>query len=413
MLDAKPIGQQFLDALAANDPARFADILDEMVGMRIGGWRGSEFYRPRERVVQRLIDEWSAWGDPTLEVFSIVGEGDRVALEFRIQATENGCYVEHNRSAFFQIAEGKVQTIDLYCPEPLPSARRKGWIAPPTLTRVEMNQLFDSFMYAHDLREWIAPNTSFRYSLRGGYGGSYTPHPGANSVGGVQWSAEEADARIEETIAHFRERDCGFNWIVSPTDQPADLRERLERHGVALAGDEILMARVGLERLDDIRTNPELEIEIVDGSKDEPIEAALQIIASAFNWPADQVAERRQGFFERARDQKLLDTEIAYLGSLNGEPVATARLQFRVGVAYLGGAATLREYRGRRIYSTLLKRRLEDARARGYHISAIHAEPMSRRVVSKYGFQEYARFYRYAWMPVMDMSVIKSLVPDE
>jgi hypothetical protein len=43
----------------------------------------------------------------------------------------------------------------------------------------------------------------------------------------------------------------------------------------------------------------------------------------------------------------------------------------------------------------------------------IHAEPMSRRVVSKYGFKEYGRAYLYAWMPVIDMAVIKSLVPDD
>jgi predicted acetyltransferase len=73
----------------------------------------------------------------------------------------------------------------------------------------------------------------------------------------------------------------------------------------------------------------------------------------------------------------------------------------------------LPEYRGQRIYSTMLKRRLEEARARGYNVVAIHAEPMSRRVVSKYGFTEYGKAYLYAWMPVIDPAVIKSLVPDD
>ncbi|MBI5652746.1 MAG: hypothetical protein HZC40_20210, partial [Chloroflexi bacterium] len=55
----------------------------------------------------------------------------------------------------------------------------------------------------------------------------------------------------------------------------------------------------------------------------------------------------------------------------------------------------------------------EAARARGYPIAAIHAEPMSRRVVSRYGFREFFKVYLYGWMPVMDLNVIKSLVPDE
>ena len=49
----------------------------------------------------------------------------------------------------------------------------------------------------------------------------------------------------------------------------------------------------------------------------------------------------------------------------------------------------------------------------GYHIAALHTEPMSRRVVSRYGFKEYVPFQIYAWMPVIDMDVIRSLAPDE
>ena len=60
--------------------------------------------------------------------------------------------------------------------------------------------------------------------------------------------------------------------------------------------------------------------------------------------------------------------------------------------------------------STLLRRRLEGAHARGYHLAAINAEPMSRPIVERYGFNEYARNYIYGWMPIIDLEVIKSLV---
>ena len=46
---------------------------------------------------------------PSLEGFDIVGTGDRVAVEFRIQATENDRYVEHNRSAFLTIKDDQIQ----------------------------------------------------------------------------------------------------------------------------------------------------------------------------------------------------------------------------------------------------------------------------------------------------------------
>jgi predicted N-acetyltransferase YhbS len=80
-------------------------------------------------------------------------------------------------------------------------------------------------------------------------------------------------------------------------------------------------------------------------------------------------------------------------------------------VAYLGGAATLPEFRGQHIYSTLVRLRLEEARARGYHLAVINAEPLSRPIVMRCGFKEYALSYIYGWMPVIDVDVIKSLVP--
>ncbi len=81
------------------------------------------------------------------------------------------------------------------------------------------------------------------------------------------------------------------------------------------------------------------------------------------------------------------------------------------GIAYLGGSGVLPDYRGQRVYATLLRRRLEEAQQRGYHVAAINAEPLSRPIVEKYGFKEYARSYIYGWMPVIDVDVIKSLVP--
>jgi predicted N-acetyltransferase YhbS/ketosteroid isomerase-like protein len=412
MSDPRQLAYDFLSALAANDPTQYERVLHEDVGMRLGRWDGGEAYRPRDRVMRRLMEEWAAWPDPTLEAHTVLADGERVAVEFRIQATENQRYVEHNRAAFLTIKDGQVQAIDLYCPEPVPSARRKGWIAPATIAGDELRRLFDSLQYTFDIREWIPPSTSGMLNLRCFRGGSGDVHPGSNIVFGARWTPEEADARIEQLLAYHREREIGFQWLVGPFDTPADLRERLERHGLVLAGDQAMMARVGLEDLD-IPTNPHVTVEVLDGSDNEALEAVLQILARCFNWTPQQVDERRPAFIENLKDPKLREKQIQYLARLDGTPVADARVFLQGSMAYLGGASTLPEYRNQKIYSTLLRRRLEDARERGYQIVVIHAEPMSRRVVSRYGFEEFARFHIYAWMPVIDMEVIRGLVPDE
>jgi GNAT superfamily N-acetyltransferase len=370
-------------------------------------------FRPRERVIALLVSEWEALHDPTFETLSVLVEGDRVAVEFRIYAMEGGRIVELNRAAFLTIAGNHVQTADLYYAEPQPSARRTPWKASATLTEAELEQLFDSLYYTFDVRTWLPPIIARRMNLRELTGGTGDPHPSGSFIGEVHWSAEETDAKIAAIIEDHRRRNAGFMWQVRSSSTPADLCERLERHGLVLAGDEAVMARVGLDDLDDIPTNPDLAIEILDGSDDAMIEESIQIAAITFHWTQQQVDVNRVQFRDRIKNPDIRKDEHCYLASLNGTPIAEASITLLPGVALLSGASTLPEYRGRRVYSTLLKRRLEDARARGYQMAVIYAQPMSRRVVSRYGFKEYGTTYIYAWMPEIDMDVIRSLVVNE
>ncbi len=404
------LGRNFMAAIAANETAQYDAVLHADAGLRLHRWDGGEMYRPRQRVVARLMAEWSAWPDATLETFSLMADETRIAIEFRVQATEHDRYVEHNRSAFLTIKDDLIHVIDLYCPEPLPSARRKNWIAPANLTDDELNRLFEALHHSGDPREYLYPNGGGTRSLRGGRWGGGEPHPGSNGVGGVRWTAEEADERIAATIEFHRQRNCGFQWMVDPFDTPADLCARLEKHGLVYAGDAATMAHTHLDQLD-IPINPDVTIEVMDGHNDESIDAMMDIMIACFNFPPDQAAQQRPIWVERMRDPAQAERNINYLARLNGQPAGFARLSLNAGVAYLAAGSTLPQFRGQRVYSTLLRRRLEDARDRGYHVAAIQAEPLSRPIVARYGFKEYARTYIYGWMPVMDVAVIKSLVP--
>ncbi|HMO96606.1 MAG TPA: hypothetical protein PKD27_10845 [Tepidiformaceae bacterium] len=46
-------------------------------------------------------------------------------------------------------------------------------------------------------------------------------------------------------------------------------------------------------------------------------------------------------------------------------------------------------------------------------MAVIHAEPMSRRIVSRFGFETAAMYYVYGWMEPMDLDVIRTLVQDQ
>jgi GNAT superfamily N-acetyltransferase/ketosteroid isomerase-like protein len=413
MLGPKDLAQRLTDALAANDAAALEAILHSDVSLRIWGSHGSEAYRPRSRAIDRLRSDWQAWPDPQLEAFGVVADGERAAVEFRIQATEAGRYVEHNRSAFLTAEAGQIRSLDLYCSAPVPSARRKGWMAPPAMSDDEVRRLFDTNRFSGDIRDYVYPNGGGHQGLSLGWGGSGDAHPGSNFVGETRWTEQEADARIDELVAYHRERDIGFQWWVTPADTPADLPARLERHGLALAGTIAQMARVGLDDVSDIPVNPRITVEALDGTDDAAIEAALQIAAASFHLTPQQVEQQRSGWYERIKDPKLRQKGITYLARLDGEPVAYGRINLRAGACHLGGAATRPEYRGQGVYATLLRRRLEAARERGFNVAMIDAGPMSRRVVERRGFKAYGTVYVYGWMPAMDLAVIRSLVPND
>ena len=406
------IARSFLDALTINKRASYERILAEDCLLRAWRWHGSESHRPRQRVIARMMEEWSGWPDPHLETYNILADHVRSAAEYRIQVTEDGRYVEHNRSAFLTIADGRIATIDLYCAEPIPSARRKNTIAPASLAEPEVHDLLRSFQNTADIREYVIPNVDRFDSQRIRFEETGNPHPGSNDVRLACWTKEEADQRIDEVIEYHRKRNIGFWWFAGQYDSPPDLGERLVRHGLIWAGDNLTMVRLGLDN-PAIPINPDVEVVLLDATTDAETEAALQVSGQSFNWSREQIDERRVGWFEQVKGTESAKDHLLYLAKLDGKPVAFGHTVLRNGLAFLAGAGTLPDYRNRKIYSTLLRRRLVDVAQRGYQVAVVYAGPMSRRVLVRYGFKAYNKFDIYAWMPVIDMAVIKSLIVDE
>lgn len=409
IFDLKQLAQDFVNAIVTNDVNRYASVFDKEVVLRLWRWDGGEIYRPLEQVTKRLISEWSEWPDPQLELFSILTDQNHIVIEFRIQATECNRYIEHNRCAVIAVNGSRIQSIDIYCSEPQPSARRNNWIAPTTLSTEELHRVLEAYQYIPDIRANVPAAISACCNLRFSRSGSGDSHPGSNGVIGCQWTEAEVDAKIEETINYHRQLNVGFQWHVGPYDKPSNLRERLEQRGLVLAGEQLMMVRVGLENLE-IPANHHVKIEVLNESDAEAAETVLQIIGECFKWTTQQINERRANLLERLKNTVQSSENVYYLARLNGIAVASAHLSLQSGIAYLGGAATLPLYRGNRIYSSLLKQRLIDARDRGYHIAALHAEPMSRPVVQQYEFKEYGKYYVYGWMPMMDRNLIRTLV---
>ncbi|WP_245688514.1 GNAT family N-acetyltransferase [Vibrio sonorensis] len=87
-----------------------------------------------------------------------------------------------------------------------------------------------------------------------------------------------------------------------------------------------------------------------------------------------------------------------YVVYQDGKPVTSAWLTFNGDSPFAGiwGGSTLEEYRGRGYYSSLLNKRIEEAKARGKQYLIIDASEMSRPIVEKHGFKLVAQTTGYS-----------------
>jgi GNAT superfamily N-acetyltransferase len=78
-----------------------------------------------------------------------------------------------------------------------------------------------------------------------------------------------------------------------------------------------------------------------------------------------------------------------YLAFIDGRPVATADITWLADerAAFLGGALTLPEFRGRGAYRALVHERWREAGHRGRDVLVTQSEPMSQPILKRLGFE--------------------------
>ncbi len=217
-------------------------------------------------------------------------------------------------------------------------------------------------------------------------------HPLANLVGMARLDDETADATILRVTQRYARENLAFGWVVGPGTTPLDLKRRLQRNGMDtiahLAG--MALTDLGIP----IAANPAVRIREIT-----PHEAAAEsdMMGRAYGMPTDVVE-----LFARLLGSGRLQSR-GYFASLAGDaPVAWSYLVYLPSspIVLLGGAATLPEARGKGIYSALVKRRLDDARADGREAAVIQADrDTSAPICAKLGFRELCSLEVLGWSP--------------
>jgi GNAT superfamily N-acetyltransferase len=223
-------------------------------------------------------------------------------------------------------------------------------------------------------------------------------HPVFNGVLRADLKIEEADRRIEETLAPFQARGVPMMWVTGPSSQPADLGARLLARGFSqedrpgLGAEDLGMA-VDLQALNETLPCP-------DGLSIQPVEDA----AGCRQW----IEAARRGFdLSPAVADGWCDLLASlpfhqplrhWVGRRHGEPVATASLLLAGGVAGIYSVSTVPAARRQGIGTAMVLEALRTARAVGCRVGVLMAAPMGASVYRRIGFTEYCLFGVYYWL---------------
>lgn len=203
-----------------------------------------------------------------------------------------------------------------------------------------------------------------------------------------------ADAAIKNEIARFASLGRAFEWKVHDHDKPADLDQRLPRHGFAAEAPETVMVRDLVDDPPQPSTATAVEIRRID----QPGPMADLVAVQNQVWNEDHAWYGAALAVEVAADATQIEVLVAYT---RARPVATSLLRLHRGTRFASvwGAAVLAAFRRRRIYSTLVERHASTARAAGARLLVADANASSRPVFERIGFQPLVGVRGFVWRP--------------
>ena len=213
-----------------------------------------------------------------------------------------------------------------------------------------------------------------------------------NCVMRAQLTPSRIEAVIDSITSQAKSLNVFLLWATGPTTQPADLGTYLESHGFVSEGEIPGMAVI----LEDLIENTSMPagFTIQQVRDDASLKQWGDIFVKSFGMP-DFVGDEFCNFMHYV-DQ---DSFRAYIGFLNGEPVATSLLVLAAGVAGIYNVATIPEARRQGMGALMTLAPLREARTIGYKVGILQASEMGANVYRSLGFQEYCKIGLYVWSP--------------
>jgi hypothetical protein len=203
--------------------------------------------------------------------------------------------------------------------------------------------------------------------------------------------ADEADAAIEAQMADIAAQGLHCDWKTFSHDQPADLPQRLARRGWLPDEPATIMA-LDLKAAPGELLRP-VTADVRPIATREALDDVIRVLTAVWDANFGWVTGRLGGHLDLPG---LLNVYAAYV---DGEPASVAWIYFLPNsqFASLWAGSTLKERRGRGLYSALLATRAQAALARGYRYLTVDAGAMSQPIVARHGFEALTTTTSYEW----------------
>jgi GNAT superfamily N-acetyltransferase len=207
--------------------------------------------------------------------------------------------------------------------------------------------------------------------------------------GMVTWSRLDeasADAVIAATIDRFARLGVGeWEWKHYSYDRPADLPARLLAAGFTAEPAETLMVAEIVELAKDAPPPAGVRLCPVTGLQE--VDALVEVHDAVFG--EDHAALGRELLARLARRPPTVAAVVAVAGD---SPICAGRVEFHwdTEFASLWGGGTLRAWRGRGVFRSLVAYRAALASASGFRYLQVDASPESRPILERLGFVELA-----------------------
>lgn len=212
-----------------------------------------------------------------------------------------------------------------------------------------------------------------------------------NGVSRTSFGAD-ANERVRETVAWFRDRGTPFRWWLTPSVQPQDLIRVLAENGLRrfyyASGMVAVLPEAGRRPAPHGVTG----LSIVRVQDEQTLSAWLDVFAEVFSL-SEKAKEVWRDVYSR------LDTWRHFLAILDGKPVATTSLCLGGAIGGIFHVGTLPEARGRGVGAAITAAAMREAAAVGCAVAALQSSQMAVNVYRSIGFEVCCDLELYDWKP--------------